>query len=101
MTEEIKKNKNKIREAAALKYSPEGNSAPQIIALGKGEAAENIIKTAKDNRVPVYKDESLAHTLNKLKIGQEIPAELYGVVAEILVFVGNLDLKYGEIYGKK
>lgn len=96
MTENDKK-KNQPKEAAALKYSP-GQSAPKIVALGKGEIADKIIETAKENDVPVYEDPSLAHTLNLLKIGQEIPPELYEVVAEILVFISRLDHAHKEKY---
>lgn len=92
------KKEKKIKEAAALQYSPGENSAPKIVAIGKGEAAEKILETAKEASVPIVQNAGLAHTLNKLNIGDEIPPELYEVVAEILVFVGNLDRNYGEIY---
>ncbi len=87
-------NKKKIKEAAALRYSPEKGNAPQIIALGKGEIAEKIIEKAKENNVPLYEDATLAHTLNYLQIGDEIPAELYDVVAQIMVFISQLDSSY-------
>ena len=41
--------------------------------------------------MPVHKDEKLAATLSKLEIGDYIPKELYGVVAEILVFVDRVE----------
>jgi flagellar biosynthesis protein len=88
-----------IKEAAALKYSPGKDSAPKVIAVGKGELAEKLIEKADENNIPVYRNNKLAHTLSMLDLGQEIPFELYEVVAEILVFVGNLDKSYGEIYG--
>lgn len=91
--------KEKIKEAAALQYTPGEDAAPKIIALGKGEIAEKMLETARDNNVPVYKDAELAQTLNKLKIGDEIPSELYEVVAQILLFVGDLDRKFGDMYG--
>ena len=47
------------------------------------------VKTAVD--VPFYKDNKLAETLSKLEIGDAIPPELYEVVAEILVFVDDMD----------
>ncbi len=72
---------NKIRKAAALRYSPEKNNAPEVVAVGKGEIASKIIENAKENNVPVYEDESLANDLSKLKPGLEIPRELYEVVA--------------------
>ena len=91
----------KVKEVAALKYSPDKNKAPQIIALGRGEAAEKILEKARENDVPVYEDKELAHTLNKFSIGEEIPQELYDVVAEILIFVSNLDRSFGDKYGIK
>lgn len=96
-----KKYPKKITEAAALKYSPDSAGAPKIVALGKGETAEKMIAAAKGNNVPVYEDAVLAHTLNAMRIGDEIPPGLYEVVAEILVFVSNLDKNYGEAYGYK
>lgn len=87
--------RKQIKEAAALKYN-ENEAAPRIIALGKGEIAEKLIEKARESDVPVYENPELAHTLNMLKIGQEIPTELYEVVAEILVFVSKLDRLKGE-----
>ncbi|MGI6776555.1 MAG: EscU/YscU/HrcU family type III secretion system export apparatus switch protein [Acetivibrionales bacterium] len=88
----------KVKEVAALQYSPDENSAPSIVALGKGEIAEKILESASKHNIPVYQDAGLAHALNKLKVGDEIPPELYEVVAEILVFVSSLDKEYGEKY---
>jgi flagellar biosynthesis protein len=93
------KDKKKIMEVAALQYSPDESVAPKIVALGKGEIAEKILEKARGNNVPVYKNEELARTLNKMNLGDEIPPELYEVVAEILVFISKLDKSYGEKYG--
>lgn len=90
------KNRKKTREAAALKYTPE-NDAPEIIALGRGEIAEKIIEKAKESGVPVHEDAELAHTLNLLNIGDEIPPELYEVVAKILVFVSDMDGRFPKL----
>ena len=68
-----------------------GEAAPKILATGKGIVADKIIERAKESNVPTYKDDKLADTLSKLKIGDMIPPELYEVVAEILVFVNDLD----------
>jgi flagellar biosynthesis protein len=86
--------KKKIREAAALRYSPEKNGAPEIVAIGKGDIAERIIEKAKENDVPLYEDPELAHTLSFMKVGAEIPKELYEIVAKILVFVSDMDSKF-------
>lgn len=88
--ENRKKEKNTVKTAVALAYNP-GDVAPTILATGKGELAEKIIDKAKENDVPLYKDNKLANTLSKLEIGDAIPPELYEVVAEILVFVDDMD----------
>ena len=83
--------KRKIRQAIALEYDPNDDSAPKVIASGQGLVADKIIEKAKENKVPVQKDSKLADTLSRLEIGQEIPPELYEVVAEVLVFVDAMD----------
>ena len=79
--------KPKPKQAIALEYDPNDDTAPKVIASGQGALAEKIIEKAKENKVPVHKDSKLADTLSRLEIGQEIPPELYEVVAQILVFV--------------
>lgn len=88
--EKRKKEKDSVKTAVALAYNP-GDVAPTILATGKGELAEKIIEKAKESDVPLYKDNKLAATLSKLEIGDTIPPELYEVVAEILVFVDDMD----------
>jgi flagellar biosynthesis protein len=81
-----KEQEKKQKTAVAVAYA-----APKILAAGKGEVAERIIEKAKENDVPFYQDNKLAETLSKLQIGDTIPPELYDVVAEILVFVDDMD----------
>jgi len=99
--ENKKEGEAKIRKAAALKYMPGEDSAPKLVACGKGRIAEKIIESAEENHIPLYKDPELAGALNELDIGDEIPFELYEVVAEILVFVCGIDRAYGEKIVKK
>ncbi len=87
---ERKKEDIKVKTAVALSYD-QGDLAPKILATGKGELAERIIKKGEEGNVPFYKDNKLADTLSKLEIGDTIPPELYDVVAEILVFVDDMD----------
>ena len=91
MADQFKKQTGeKAKTAVALAYMP-GDAAPKILAPGKGAVAERIIETAKEADVPTYKDGKLADTLSRLEIGDMIPPELYEVVAEILVFVNDMD----------
>ena len=84
--------------AVAVAYEP-GDGAPKILATGKGEIAQKIIDKAKESDVPLYQDNKLADTLSRLKIGDAIPPELYEVVAEILVFVDDMDRLKAKIDG--
>lgn len=85
--------RNKIKKAAAIRYDV-GDIAPKVIARGKGIVADKILEKAEDEKLPVYKDEALANTLTQLDIGDLIPEALYQVVAEIMVFVNDLDALY-------
>lgn len=87
---------DKEKTAVAISYEP-GEAAPKILAAGKGALAEKIIEKAKENEVPFYQDDKLAATLSKLEIGDTIPPELYEVVAEILVFVDDMDRMKGKL----
>ena len=78
------------KTAVALSYEA-GDTAPKILATGKGYVAEKMIEVAKQENVPLHKDTKLAETLSRLEIGDYIPKELYGVVAEILVFVDRVE----------
>jgi len=86
----MKKDTNIIKKAAALSYK-KGDTAPRITAAGKGIIAENIIKAAERNNVPIFKNENLVDGLLNFNLGSEIPSELYVVVAEVLAFVSYMD----------
>lgn len=76
--------------AVALSYDIK-EPAPKIVATGKGIIANRILEKAKQSKVPIHTDEHLVNTLSKIEIGEFIPPELYGVVAEILVYVDKME----------
>lgn len=80
--------------AAALKYDNKKDSAPKVIAKGRGTVAEKIIELAKKNNVPIKSDPSLVQILCKLDIDEQIPIELYRAVAEILAFIYSANNRY-------
>ena len=92
--------KETIKLAVALKYEDSGDDAPQVIASGRGEIAQKIIETAREEQVPVYEDAGLAGVLASLEIGTEIPPELYKAVAEVIAFVWRLDQQYAGKTGR-
>jgi flagellar biosynthesis protein len=84
------------KEAVALGYDHSPDSAPRVLAKGKGIIAENIISKAAENGVAVQEDKSLLVLLGKIDVGESIPEELYGAVAEVFAFVYRLDKEMGE-----
>jgi len=77
-----------IPAAVALKY--DGNKAPEITATGTWELGEEIIRIARDHEVPLYENAELAGILGRLSLNDEIPEELYRVIAEILAFAFHI-----------
>jgi flagellar biosynthesis protein len=79
------------KTAVALRYDIDRDKAPLVIASGRGPVADEILRIAEDNRIPLYEDPEMAKLLAKLELDTEIPPELYTLVAEVLFFVYKLD----------
>ena len=81
----------KTKLAIALHYDRENRgAAPVVVAKGKGAIGAKIVEIAKAHDIPIEENEVLAGALSNVEIGDEIPAELYKAVAEVLVFVLRL-----------
>lgn len=79
--------KKKTEKAIALKYN---NNLPAPIVIAKGERilAEAVKNLAKAHNIPIIeKEDGVVDTLFHIDIGDYIPEELFGIVAEILAFV--------------
>jgi flagellar biosynthesis protein len=74
--------------AVALHYDKAG--APRVIAKGRGSIGARIIEVARAHDIPIEENEVLAGALSNVELGDEIPAELYKAVAEVLIFVLRL-----------
>lgn len=80
----------KEKKAAGLRYT-KSDKAPKVIAIGRGEIANKIIHIAQKKGVPIYDDPELVDKLVALNLNQEIPPEIYEVVAEVLAFIYHLN----------
>lgn len=79
---------NPTHVAVALKYEMGKDSAPKVVAKGLDLVAQQIKKIAAENNVPMYEDVELARALYKTcEIGDEIPANLFKAVAQILAYI--------------
>lgn len=91
------KDENKSKKAIALKYERGKDRAPKVKAKGKGAVADKILALAREHGVPIEKDSTLLEALYRLDINEEIPEELYQVVAELLAFIYRMNaLKKGK-----
>ncbi|SFF70229.1 flagellar biosynthesis protein [Halobacillus alkaliphilus] len=86
--------KGKRKEAIALSYQSDNEAAPKVVAKGAGYIAENIMEKAKDKQVPIQEDSTLVELLSELNINEQIPEELYHVVAEVFAFIYKSDKDY-------
>jgi len=93
MDEENQKTEEQIaaQKAVALRYDMQQDTAPRVIAKGKGHVAEHILATAQKNSIPVYQNKTLVNMLMALEIDREIPPELYKAIAEVMAYVYKMD----------
>ncbi|CAB3702451.1 flagellar biosynthesis protein FlhB [Achromobacter mucicolens] len=82
---------NPTHYAVALKYDESKGGAPRVLAKGTGLIAAKIRELAAENKIPTLEAPPLARALHQhVELGQEIPAELYTAVAEVLAWVFQL-----------
>jgi len=85
--------------ATAIGYQPDVDSAPVVLASGRGKIAEQILEIARSNQIPIHEDESLAVTLSQISINDVIPPELYQVVAQIFAYIYRVQKEYSNRMG--
>jgi len=73
--------------ATALQYDREKGGAPRVVATGQRKVAEQILAEARKHNILIYEDVALTSALSMVNLGDEIPPELYQVVAQVLAYV--------------
>jgi flagellar biosynthesis protein len=79
--------------ALALRFDPETDGVPRLVAKGRGFLAERIRSLAREHGIPVREDRALVALLEKLEPGAPIPTVAFAAVAEILVHLYRLDAR--------
>ena len=100
-----KSDNSKSKSAVGLKYQQDTpGAAPTIVAKGFGDLAEDIVALARQNGVLVHEDPYLSDFLATLDLGQEIPEQLYHVIAELISFSyvlqGKFPDSWASLHGK-
>jgi flagellar biosynthetic protein FlhB len=82
---------NPTHYAVALQYTMNSPGAPKVVAKGKNYLALRIRQRAIEHQIPLIENPPLAQALYKsVDVGQEIPAQFYRAVAEILAYIHRL-----------
>ncbi|MCL2046297.1 MAG: EscU/YscU/HrcU family type III secretion system export apparatus switch protein [Oscillospiraceae bacterium] len=92
----VNESKIPVRRAAAIVYDPQKHDVPILSAFGEGHIADKMVALARESGVPILPDKNISSVLSKVSIGDEIPEELYEAIAKVLIFVSDVDRKYGE-----
>lgn len=83
--------RNPTHFAIAIRYRPEEDVAPVVLAKGADALALRIVKAAEEAGVYITENRPLARGLyDAVEIDDMVPVEFYRPVAEVLAFVYNL-----------
>ena len=83
--------RNPTHFAVALRYHPETDGAPIVLAKGQDELAGRIVRKAEEHHIAIIENVPLARALYATaELNREIPPELYNAVAEVLVYLYRL-----------
>ncbi|MBS4178272.1 EscU/YscU/HrcU family type III secretion system export apparatus switch protein [Lederbergia citrea] len=80
--------------AAVLRYDEAGGGAPQVVAQGTGAVAVKIMDLAQQHGVQMQEDANLVSHLLDIDLGNNVPPQLYSVIAEILILLEEMDKNY-------
>ncbi|MBU9724075.1 MULTISPECIES: EscU/YscU/HrcU family type III secretion system export apparatus switch protein [Bacillaceae] len=80
--------------AAVIKYDDKADDQPKIVAQGKGHVAQKIIELAKEHEIPMEENLGLLENLIDMDLGDNIPPQLYAVMAEILLLLEEMEQNY-------
>lgn len=84
------RHESRRRQAVALAYG-EGSRSPRVVASGYGDLAERIIAEARQQQIYVHDAPELVSLLMRLDIDEQIPQQLYQVIAELLIWIRELE----------
>jgi len=82
---------NPTHYAVALKYQRDKMATPVVVAKGVDKMAHKIIAIAREHQVTIVERRKLARAMfHSVKVGQEIPIDLFQAVAEVIAYVYQL-----------
>lgn len=88
---QIRKRESNGPTAAVIRHQE--NQTPVVVASGKGYVAQQIIHKAMEHDIPIQEDPMLVSNLIDMDLGDNIPPQLYSVIAEILLMLEEIEKK--------
>jgi flagellar biosynthesis protein len=86
---------NAMQTAVAIAYQT-GETAPKVVAKGKGLIAEQIILRAQEHGVYVHQSKELVSLLMQIDLDDKIPPNLYRAVAELLAWLYHIETELSQ-----
>ncbi|MBU8907777.1 EscU/YscU/HrcU family type III secretion system export apparatus switch protein [Desertibacillus haloalkaliphilus] len=80
--------------AAVIRYDEDQGGAPKVVAQGKGQVANQIMALAEENNIHMQEDPMLVENLLDMDLGENVPPQLYQVIAEILLLIEEMEKNY-------
>lgn len=90
----IKRREERGPSAVAIRYDDQAGEQPKLVAQGRGAVAEKIIELASKEGIPMEEDADLLAVLLDTDLGDNVPPQLYAVMAEILLLVKEMESNY-------
>jgi len=93
---------NTTHFSVALRYRPETDAAPVVVAKGQDLIALKIREIAGAHGVPIFEDVALARALYKqVEVDKLIPPAFYKAVAELVQYVHSKNLSRRAMIGRR
>nr|WP_026696617.1 EscU/YscU/HrcU family type III secretion system export apparatus switch protein [Alkalicoccus chagannorensis] len=89
--DQVKKREMNGPSAAVIQYDESRGGSPQVTASGSGYVAQRIKELADEHDIPMEEDHFLLSSLLELDLGEDVPPQLYAVIAEILLLIEEIE----------
>jgi len=87
----MKNNTKAEQQKTVVALQFDGVNAPTVSAKGSGLTGEHILQVAREHGIPLHENSSLAKALSCIPLGEEIPPEMFAIVAEVLAYIYFID----------
>ncbi|WP_110112543.1 EscU/YscU/HrcU family type III secretion system export apparatus switch protein [Bacillus sp. CGMCC 1.16541] len=88
---QLNRKKHSAKKAMMIRYEEHADQQPQVIAQATGLAAQQLMEQARQQEIPIEENMVLLHNLMDLDLGENVPPQLYAVIAEVLMFIQEIE----------